>query len=95
MTVLTNTRYRATTVQTIWKRFAILLVRRGRILSRWVTAAITKRDRQAGLPALRHHLNDQELQVAGVFRYRIDDRLAETAQAKMRMQRSERSGKRW
>jgi hypothetical protein len=69
----------------------LLLMRLGRLFSRWVAAAIANRERKAELPALQH-FNDQELKVTGVFRYRIGDSLAETTQAQMRRQRSERSG---
>ncbi len=56
MTLPTNTRFCATTMPITGKDL-LLLMRLGRLFSRWV--AIANRERKAELPALQH-FNDQD-----------------------------------
>jgi uncharacterized protein YjiS (DUF1127 family) len=69
---------------------AVFLARLGRLVNRVIAAAIAHRERQANLVALRH-LSDRDLKDIGIYRCEIGDALEERAQARQRMQRTQRS----
>jgi len=89
MTMLNNTSPYAVTAPGIRKGVAVFLARLGRLINRWIAAVIAHRERQAALVALRH-LSDRDLKDIGICRNEIGDALAERAQERSRMQRSER-----
>src|SRR5258708_40133330 len=68
---------------------AVFLARLGRLVNRVIAAAIAHRERQANLVALRH-LSDRDLKDIGIYRCEIGDALEERAQARQRMQRTQR-----
>jgi uncharacterized protein YjiS (DUF1127 family) len=85
MTMLnTVPRYAAPTVR---RRVVVLLARLRRFVNSLIAAMIAHRERQAALAALRH-LSNRDLRDIGIYRCEIDDRLAERAQARRRMQPS-------
>lgn len=72
--------------RTILRRgVVILLARIGRLINRWIAAAIARHERQAHLFALRQ-LNDRELKDIGLYRDDIGGNLAEAAKHRTRMQ---------
>lgn len=77
--------------QTIVRRGVVILLARigrrvGRLINRWIAAAIARHERQADLFALRQ-LNDRELKDIGLYRDDIGGNLADAAQYRNRMQR--------
>jgi uncharacterized protein YjiS (DUF1127 family) len=74
------------TNRTIVRRgVVILLARIGRLINRWIAAAIARHERQADRFALRQ-LNDRELKEIGLYRDDIGGTLAEAAKYRNRMQ---------
>jgi uncharacterized protein YjiS (DUF1127 family) len=90
MTMLNNTSHYGATAPGIRRVAAIFLARVGRLINLWIAAAIAHRERQATLVPLRH-LSDRDLKDIGICRGDIGDALAERAQARLRMQESQRS----
>ena len=90
MTMLNNTSPYAATAPGIRRGAAGFLARLGRLINRWIAAAIAHRERQAALVTLRH-LSDRDLKDIGIYRNEIGDALADRAQQRSRMQHSERS----
>lgn len=85
MTML-NTIPRGATSRTIVRRRAVILLTRiGRLINRWIAAAIARHERQADLFAL-HQLSDRELKDMGLYREDIGGDLAEAAKSRNRMQ---------
>jgi uncharacterized protein YjiS (DUF1127 family) len=91
MTMLNNTSPYAATAPGIRRGAAIFLARVGRLINRWIAAAIAHRERQAALVALCH-LSDRDLKDSGISRSQIGDALAERAQERSRMQHSGSNG---
>jgi uncharacterized protein YjiS (DUF1127 family) len=89
MTVLNISDY-VTATPGFRRGVAIFVARLGRLINRWIAAAVAHRERQAALAVLRH-LSDRDLKDIGICRGDIGDALAETARARSRMQHSERS----
>ena len=80
----------STAAPAIGRGFYIFLVRLGRLVDRWVAAAIARRERQAALFALRQ-FSDRELRDIGLNRCDIGAGLAEAAKSRLQMQLTERS----
>ena len=70
---------------TVRRRAVILLTRIGRLINRWIAAAIARHERQADLFVL-HQLSDRELKDMGLYRDDIGGDLAEAAKFRNRMQ---------
>jgi uncharacterized protein YjiS (DUF1127 family) len=70
---------------TVRRRAVILLTRIGRLINRWIAAAIARHERQADLFVL-HQLSDRELKDMGLYRDDIGGDLAEAAKYRNRMQ---------
>jgi uncharacterized protein YjiS (DUF1127 family) len=88
MTMLNTTpRYAAPPIR---RGVAVFLARLGRFVNRAIAAVIAHRERQANLVALRY-LGDRDLKDIGIYRCEIGDALEERAQARERIQRSQRS----
>ncbi|MGZ5877041.1 MAG: DUF1127 domain-containing protein [Bradyrhizobium sp.] len=90
MTMLNNTSHYAAATPGFRRGVAIFVARLGRLINRWIAAAVAHRARQAALAALRD-LSDRDLKDIGICRGDIGDALAERAQARSRMQDSGRS----
>jgi len=73
----------------IWRRADILLSHIGRLINRWIAAAIARHERHADLYAL-HQLSDRELKDIGLYRTDIPENLVEAAKSRIRMQQPER-----
>lgn len=90
MTMLSNSSPHTATAAGARRGAAIVLARLGRLINRWIAAAIAHRERQAELAMLRH-LGDRDLKDIGLYRGEIGDSLAESAKTRLRMQNSTRS----
>ena len=88
--MLNNTSPYAATAPQVRSGAASFLARLGRLINRWIAAAIARRERQAALYALRH-LSDRDLKDMGICRNDIGDALLERAEARSRMQGSAQS----
>jgi uncharacterized protein YjiS (DUF1127 family) len=66
------------------------LVRLGRLVDRWVSAAIARHERRAVLLALGQ-LSDRELGDMGLYRGDIGVGLAEAVRCRLQMQQTERA----
>jgi uncharacterized protein YjiS (DUF1127 family) len=80
----------STAAPAIRRGIGIFLVRFGRLVDRWVAAAIARREHQAALFALRQ-FTDRELRDIGLNRCDIGPGLAEAAKSRLQMQQTERS----
>ena len=88
MTMLNTTpRYAAPPIR---RGVAVFLARLGRLVNRLIAAAIAHRERQANLVVLRH-FSDRDLKDIGIYRCEVGDTLEERAQARQRIQRTQRS----
>jgi uncharacterized protein YjiS (DUF1127 family) len=85
MTMLNAIPSGATSRTIVRRRAVILLTRIGRLINRWIAAAIARHERQADLFAL-HQLSDRELKDMGLYREDIGGDLAEAAKSRNRMQ---------
>lgn len=85
MTMLNAIPRRATNRTILRREGVILLARIGRLVNRWIAAAITRHERQADLFALRQ-LNDRELKDIGLYRDDLGGNLAGAAKYRKRMQ---------
>jgi uncharacterized protein YjiS (DUF1127 family) len=86
MTMLNATTRDAIARISIRRRAGIFLSRIGRIINRWIAAAIARHERQAALSSL-HKLSDRELQDIGLYRGDIGEGLAEAAKSRARCNR--------
>jgi uncharacterized protein YjiS (DUF1127 family) len=77
----------STTAPTIRRGIGIFLVRFGRLIHRWVAAAIARHERKAALWALRR-LSDRELRDMGLNRGDIGVGLAEAAKSRLQKQQN-------
>ena len=88
MTMLNTTpRYAAPPIR---RGVAVFLARLGRLVNRLIAAAIAHRERQANLVVLRH-FSDRDPKDIGIYRCEVGDTLEERAQARQRIQRTQRS----
>jgi uncharacterized protein YjiS (DUF1127 family) len=85
MTMLNAIPSGATSRTIVRRRAVILLTRIGRLINRWIAAAIARHERQADLFAL-HQLSDRELKDMGLYSEDIGGDLAEAAKSRNRMQ---------
>jgi len=85
MTMLNAIPRRATNRTIVRRGVVILLARVGRLINRWIAAAIARHERQADLFVL-HQLSDRELKDMGLYRDDIGGDLAEAANSRNRMQ---------
>jgi hypothetical protein len=90
MTMLNTVPPNVTAAPAIGQGVRVLLKRLGRLLNRWLSAAIAERARQADI-ALLHHLGDRELKDIGLTRGDLREGLAEAARIRMRKQQAKRS----
>jgi uncharacterized protein YjiS (DUF1127 family) len=70
---------------TVLRGVVSLLTRIGRLINRWIAAAIARHERQADIFALRR-LNDRELKDIGLYRDDIGGDLVESAKYRNQMQ---------
>jgi uncharacterized protein YjiS (DUF1127 family) len=69
------------------RRIDIRLARIGRLINRWIAAAIARRERQAALYVL-HRFSDRELKDIGLCRGDLGDGLAEAGKYRLQSWRS-------
>jgi hypothetical protein len=80
----------STAAPAIRRGVGIFLVRLGRLVDRWVSAAIARHERRTVLFALRQ-LSDRELRDMRLYRGDIGVGLAEAARCRLQMQQTEHS----
>ncbi|THD53090.1 MAG: hypothetical protein E8A46_11610 [Bradyrhizobium sp.] len=85
MTMLNAIPRGATNRKIVRRGVVILLTRIGRLINRWIAAAIARHERHADLFSIRR-LNDRELKDIGLYRDDIGGTLAEAAKYRNRMQ---------
>jgi uncharacterized protein YjiS (DUF1127 family) len=88
MTTLNNAASHVTVTMVMQRRLRFLK-RIGRLLNRWIAAALAERARQVDVCFLRH-LSDRELKDIGINRGDLDAGLAEAAKYRDLMQQSSR-----